>query len=388
MALTLLSLTVIQPTAAVPTGAVQVSVDGPTATYTIDIPGLTSGPAPMTLQAIGYLFYQAGIAPGDYAGTADNGTDALAVAFTIRGLPTADTTPPAVSAAHLPLLAVLRAAPYGTPLAPAVLLLVVEVQRAGAWVEAGKLREGCDPVLGTALFDLSEFVKTQFADTPPDETGGIDAALSIRYRARYGLAPDFIGVAGTEAGSFEGLALNAAEVVNPSAAPLPFALGPPAPYASVPAGYARFESLLTSSAGVTNVATVAVASSDWPCPVRQFVWLHPSGAWAWGFFSGRHEHGDETGDGALVRRAGGVEKYVSRGDVRNRLSVYSDKVDFATYQVLRTVRTSVQVYERLPSGLYVPVVVEAGSYPGYKETDKTFEVNFTVRYPIQVRQTQ
>jgi hypothetical protein len=42
----------------------------------------------------------------------------------------------------------------------------------------------------------------------------------------------------------------------------------------------------------------------------------------------------------------------------------------------------------LPSGAYVPVLLERGANPGYQETDKTFEVNFTARYPVQSIQTQ
>ena len=87
-----------------------------------------------------------------------------------------------------------------------------------------------------------------------------------------------------------------------------------------------------------------------------------------------------------MRRAGG-DYYVGGGDVRRTLRVYSDKVDFATFLVLREVRRSRRVYERLVSGLYVPVLVEKGSAVDYKETDKIFEVNFTVKYPVLPVQT-
>jgi hypothetical protein len=387
MALTLLSLTLVQPTAITPTGAAQFSVDGPPGSYTIAIPGLTTAPEPMTTQAVGYLYYRASIPPGSYVATFSNGTDTLTIPFAIIAPPTVDSQPASVTAAHLPMLATLRADPTGTPLAPAVLLAVVEVFKGGAWVSAGKIREVCG-ALGTARVDVSEYVKTQFAETPPDESGGADPALGIRWRVRYGRATDFDGTPGDEAGTYGGLAVNAAEVVNPGLAPYPLALGPASPYTAVPTGAARFVTTVNAAAdAVVNLSTIPVDASR--CAARQFVWLHPSGKWAWGFFSGRHDHGDETSDGLVVRRANGVRKYVSRGDVGEVLNVYSDKIEnFATYNYLRSVRTSVQAYERLASGLYVPVLVEAGSYPGYKETDKLFEVNFTVRYPLQVRQTQ
>lgn len=395
MALTLISLTLVQPTAALPTGAVQIAVQlaaPATAPLTIFIPGLTTGYVPLTQQPIGYLYFATGVAPGSYTALVrdDSGAATLSVPFTLFALPTTERTPPALVAAHLPVLAVLRAAPRADALtgllAPTALLLVVEVRRGTSWQPAGQLRGVCDATLGTARFNLSEYLKTQFADTPPDETGGFDAALAIAYRVRYGAAADFDGSAGAEGGTFAGLALNAAEPVLATA--LPLALLAPSPYASVPVGYAGFRSTVDATgAGVANVPTVPASASGWPCPVRQFVWLAPSGAWAWGLFSGRHEHGTETSEDAIVRRSGGADYYVGGGDVRPTLRVYSDKLDWPTFQALRGIRRARRVYERLPSGLYVPVLVEKGSAVDYKETDKTFEVNFTARYPVLPVQT-
>jgi len=314
------------------------------------------------------------------------GIDPVTVGATVPAYlppPVATATPPAIAAAHLPMLLVLEAAPTGTPLAASALLLVVEVYR-GAWVEVGRLRGVCDATTGLARFDLSEYLKTQFSPTPPDESGGYDPALAIGYRVRYGRAADFDGTAGDEAGTFEGLAVNAAEVVNPAGAPLPLALGPAAPYASVPAGFARFRSTL-DAAGIKNRATVPVVAST--CAFRQFVWLHPSGAWAWGLFGGRHVHGVELTDDVVVRRAKGEDYYVGGGDTRDTLQVYSDRISWPEFLVLRTIRKSRRVYERLPSGLYVPVLLERGTFPEYKETDKLFAVDFTARYPVQPVQT-
>lgn len=398
MALILIQQVLTQPTAAVPTGAAQFVVNtpagvaAPVAPVTASIPGVTASPVTLAASPAGYLFYQVGLPPGDYAATfttSDTPALTLAVPFSILALPTADTTPPALTAAHLPALAVLRAAPSGTPLQPAALLLVVEVQRAGTWQEAGRLREVCDGTTGTARFDLSEYLKTQFTKTDPLEGGVPDPALSIPYRARYGRLPDFTGTPGSEGGIFTGLAVNAAGQVNPAGAALPLPLGPAPAYASVPVGYARFRtSVNAAGTGLANTDTVPEVAADWPCAVRQFVWLTPAGAWAWGFFSGRHEHGTETGEPTVLRQAGGVERYANAGDTRDTLKVYSDILDWPTYAVLRGVRRSPQVYERLPTGAYVPVLVERGSFVEYKETDKVFEVNFTVRYPLAAIQTQ
>ena len=387
MALTLVSLTLTQPTASTATGAAVISVStAATGQVTVNIPGLTPGVIPVSYVAgpNAYQYASSAVPPDAYVATFTDGAGAtLAVPFVINAY---DSTPPALVAAHLPVPAVLRAAPAGTPPQPAALLLVVEVLRGTAWLPAGTLRETCDPVTGTARFELSEYLKSQFTPTPPDETGGPDAALAVRYRARYGRAPGFTGAAGTEAGSFTGLALNAALPVNPGADPLPLALGPPIPYGTVPTGLARFRSTIAADGlSVGNAPVTPEAAA--PCPARQFVWLHPSGAWCWGLFTGRHEHGAETGDDVTVRRAKGEDFYAGGGDTRATLKVYSDKVDWPTFERLRSIRTARRVYERLASGEYVPVLLERGGFAEYRETDKVFEVNFTARYPVQVVQT-
>ena len=301
--------------------------------------------------------------------------------------PTVETLPAALVAAHLPVMVVLRAEPQyvNQVLTASVLLLVIEAKDGTGWREIGRERKGCDPVLGTVRFNLSEYLKTQFSETPPDESGAGDPALGYQYRARFGRVPAFTGAAGTEAGAFGGLAVNAALPVNPGANPLPIGLGPLMPYANVPATAARFQSI-ASATGVANVATVPVNSTAWPCPARQFVWLDPSGAWVWGLFTGRHEHGTDTGEDAQVRRAEG-DYYVGGGDTRPTLQVYSDKLDWPTFQVLVGIRRARRVYERLASGQYVPVLIGRGAQHDYKETDKAFEVNFTAKYPVLTVQT-
>lgn len=353
-----------------PTGPPLYSFTG-TAPGTVNCPGVASGS----------YFISAGFAgPPSSVATATYSVPAYAP----PAAPTVQQAPPALAAAHLPVLLALLAAPFGDPPQAAALVVAVEVYRAGLWQLAGVLREVCDAT-GRAEFYLNEYLKTQFDPTPPDESGTPDPALAIRYRARYGRAP-FDGTTG-EAGTVQGLALNAALPVNPTAAALPLGLGPPMPYAAVPASSARFQSIvLADASGVANVPTVAVNSSAYPCPVRQFVWLHPSGAWCWGLFAGRHEHGAETGEDVTVRRPDG-DYYVGGGDTRATLRVYSDKLDWPTFQVLRTIRTARRVYERLPSGQYLPVLLERGAFADYKETDKLFEVNFLARYPVQTVQT-
>lgn len=388
MALTLVSLLVVQPTAAVPTGGVVFIITNGTRPLTFTATGVTTGAETLINQANGTTLYtKDGLPVGTYTGTVtDSSTPALTltVTFTIVGLPIVQVAPPALVAAHLPVLLALQSDPTATGI-PAALVVALDVLRGAVWQSAGVLREVCDGN-GRAEFYLNEYLKSQFSPTAPDESGAPDPALAIRYRARYGRAP-FDGTAGGEAGTVTGLALNASLPVNTTGAALPLGLGPAMPYSSVPATYARFQSIILAGAtGVANVPTVAVNSAAWPCPVRQFVWLHPSGAWCWGLFSGRHEHGAETGEDVSVRRPDG-DYFVGGGDVRDTLRVFSDKLDWDTFQVLRTIRKARRVYERLSSGQYLPVLLERGAFVEYKETDKLFEVNFTARYPVQVVQT-
>lgn len=395
--LRLVSLSVVQPTAATPTGGFVLRVTDGTSPLTIGVTPAVAPPGTAMTAIVdgGYLYTIDGLLPDTYVATVTDAATGLTLTATIYlvALPVAETTPPVLLAAHLPALAIVRAAPLpeapAYALAPARLLLVVEVFRAGDWQEAGRLAEICDEATGLARFDLSEYLKTQFSKTAPLEDGLPDPALAIRYRARFGRTGSFDGVVDTEAGSFAGLAVNAAVQLNPAGLPLPLPLGPAAPYASIPVGYAGYRSTVNAAGtGIGNAPAVPEVATDWPCAMRQFVWLTPEGAWAWGFFSGRHEHGTETGEPTVLRQAGGVERYADAGDTRDTLRVYSDVLDWATYQVLRGVRRSPQVYERLATGAYVPVLVERGSFVEYKETDKVFAVDFTVRYPVVTIQTQ
>lgn len=301
-------------------------------------------------------------------------------------------TPPAFVAAHLPVILAVLAPPVGRAAArtPAVLLACVDVAAGAGWREVARIRRAADAASGTARFELSAYLSGLFTPTPPDESGANDPALAVRYRVRVGQAntarTPYTGAPGTEAVTFTGWAVNAAVPVNPFGAALPQPLGPPRPHDTVPPGYATFRTYLSAS-GVVNANEASVVAADWPCPVRQFVWLDPTGAWQWGLFTGRHEHGTEVSDGTQVRRAAG-DRYASRGDVRRTLRVYSDKVDRATFDGLVGVRDSLQAYERLPTGAYVAVLVEAGSFRDYQETDKLFTVEFLARYPVLARQTQ
>lgn len=399
MALTFAAIRLFPPDNPGGTGRAELDIAGVSGPITVEVSlNPPTGPvlqqfsyaAPVTALLVGLAVGTTYFVRIRFAGPpAEEMTTTLTAPAFVLPPPTLESRPPALTAAHLPVLALLRATPTGDPLTPALLLLVIEVNRAGVWQPAGQLAERCDNLTGLARCNLSAYLNTQFSPTAPSEDGQPDPALAVPYRVRYGRLADFDGTPGAEAGTFSGLAVNAAAPVNPAGLPLPLPLGPAAPYASVPPGYARYRTTVNADGtGLVNVPALPEAAADWPCAVRQFVWLSPEGAWAWGFFSGRHEHGTETGEPTTVRGPGGVERYADAGEPRDTLRVYSDVLDWPAYQVLRGVRRSVQVYERLASGAYVPVLVERGAFAEYRETDKVFEVNFTVRYPLAAIQTQ
>lgn len=415
----IVSLTVTQPSPQVSTGTVAVVADkgdssGP---LTIEIPGYTLGIEPMTPGPGGNQYSYTGtrVPPGaTYTAFVYDASPAklptVSQEFTVDPAPTGapgcttpralnydpnaafDPTPslcefvqvprlPRLVAAHLPIPLMVRASPTASGLASIVrLLLATGTSLSGPWVEFGRLAVVCDDT-ATAFFNLSESAKSLLTTIPPPVEAGVETGLSALLRVSYEvldpetLDPVFAGVVGVTR------ALNA--VVSPAASGN---FTSPSPYADLPAGAALWESDVTYADGMIS-SLVTLPSNG--CRARQFVWLNKAGAWDTGYFYGRHQHGTDQADASTYRDEAGADRYAKRGTVRDTLQVYSDKLDWATYQHLRKVRTSVQVYERLGPKRYVAVLVAAESYPEYQEqTDKTYEVNFTVSYPAQLIQTQ
>ncbi len=287
---------------------------------------------------------------------------------------------PDLVAAHLPIPLVVRASPsVGGYASIVVLHLLTAPALTGPWVEFGQLRGVCDET-ASAAFDLSEAAKSLLRIQPPVEAGE-DPALSALLQVSYEVFDPQTGAL-----SYAG-PVGTCRVLNAVREPVAGAvLTTPTPYATMPVGAVLWATTATLQGGV--LATPTPLPTD-GCHPRQFVWLNPAGAWDSGFFYGRHVHGTDQADPVAYRDASGADRYARRGTVRPTLQVYSDKLDFATYQALAGVRDSVQVYERVGPGQYRPVLVSSESYTGYQEqTDKTFTVNFTVSYPAQLIQTQ
>jgi hypothetical protein len=260
-----------------------------------------------------------------------------------------------------------------------VLRLDTAPSLSGPWVEFAQAKDVCDDT-ATVRFNLSEAAKSLLRIQPPVESG-TDPNLSALLRVRYEvldpetLEPTYTGQVGICR------ALNA--VIRPvSGAVLTTAI----PYPNVPTSGALWTTKATYAAGVT-ATPAALNATD--CTARQFVWLNRKGVWDSAFFYGRHVHGTDQQDPISFRDAAGSDRYASKGNVRATLQVYSDLIDWPTYMAIRFIRRSIQVYERQAAGMYVPVLINVESFPEYTEqTDKTFQVNFTVSYPAQLIQTQ
>jgi hypothetical protein len=417
----LVYFTITQPTGSVPTGTLHLVVNqgdaiGP---MLVDIPGLTTGNVLMLAgdKPGDYTYTRTGIAAADYQAIVRDGAlsqgaipfPSFTVDFTVKPAPdtvlgctapnafnfdpaantdsdptscvfvVVDVAPAQLAAAHLPIPVLLRAAPTTSGLASIVVLVLETADAlAGPWREFGRLKTICDDD-ARAEFNLSEAAKSLLRIQPPVESG-VDPALSALLRARYEvLDPDTLAVRYTgEVGTTR--VLNAV-VQATSGATLTSATT----YATVPNGGQLWQSVVTYAGGVR--ATPLNKDSD-GCRAREFVWLNAVGAWDQGFFFGRHVHGTDQAD-AITYRNTTEERYSSRGIVRDTLAVYSDITDWATYQLIRGLRRSIQVYERVGANQYVPVLMVAENFPEYVEqTDKTFQVNFTVSYPAQLIQTQ
>lgn len=286
-------------------------------------------------------------------------------------------------AAHLPIPVVVRAAPTLAGLA-SIVVLVLQTAPApttpdAQWVTFGRLRALCDEQ-ARASFNLSEAAKQLLSIAPPVESG-IDPSLSVLVRARYQvLDPETLAM------KYEGL-VGTCRALNAVVQPVEGAVFTTAtPYATVPTGKRLWQSTATYASGVSSALLTKAADS---CQAREFVWLSPKGVWDQGLFFGKHAHTTENDAPIAYRDLAGADRYSSRGSVKPSLQVYSDVTDWATYQLLQGVRKSIQVYERLGPGQYVPVLLAVDNFPEYTElSDKTFQVNFTVSYPALLIQTQ
>jgi hypothetical protein len=128
-----------------------------------------------------------------------------------------------------------------------------------------------------------------------------------------------------------------------------------------------------------------------PCPSHPLAvaWLAPEGGYGYWVFEGRHRYGDEIGEGqayteALTNELRYSRRAPSRRTIEASSGVFSDR---ALVEGLRSLRRAVQAWYR-PTGLvgpWVPIVLQAGNFPAYREGRRRYEV--TIQFSEGVAQT-
>jgi hypothetical protein len=129
-----------------------------------------------------------------------------------------------------------------------------------------------------------------------------------------------------------------------------------------------------------------------PCPSNPLpvAWLAPDGSFAYWVFQGRHDYGDEVGEGQGYVEGGTEERrYSSRGASYRTVTAWSGVFSSrALVEGLRTLRRAVQVWYRPdPLGPWVPVVLGSGSVPAYREGRQRYEmtITFSEALPVAVQ---
>ncbi|UOQ53063.1 hypothetical protein [Hymenobacter cellulosivorans] len=126
-----------------------------------------------------------------------------------------------------------------------------------------------------------------------------------------------------------------------------------------------------------------------PCPTHGLPvrWVSPEGGYGYWVFAGKHQYGDDISDGATYTEAGtGEQRYSSPGVARRTVQVSTGPFrGRELVEGLRTLRRSPQVWYQ-PGGVgseWVPVVVNRGAFPAYREgqTRYEFSVSFTEAAP-------
>jgi hypothetical protein len=265
--------------------------------------------------------------------------------------------------------------PVGHPLAPGRPLRYVATLRATVAPS------------GLATFELAPYLRSELGALQADGSRRLDLnSLTAQTDDLYvGFRLEIAGK-----GIATGYALNSAlgetklEALRTSQAPLwPFGLTFP-----VWPGFRYRTSTLhddvTGRLGDVQKTPPASASAEgllvaMPCPSNPLAvaWLAPEGGYGYWVFQGRHRYGDDIGEGqayteALTNELRYSRRAPSRKTVEASSGIFSDRT---LVEGLRTLRRAVQAWYR-PAGLvgpWVPIVLQAGSFPAYREGRRRYE---------------
>src|SRR6476620_3979037 len=115
-------------------------------------------------------------------------------------------------------------------------------------------------------------------------------------------------------------------------------------------------------------------------------WFNRQGGWDSYVFNGKHEDTEELSSGTTYMDAEYIRHWANRGEDVETVNVRSGflpDVDGMTakerLQALLGIRRSIAVYERRGE-LWIPVIVQEGSFTKYRVDDRFFETAFTIQY--------
>lgn len=140
----------------------------------------------------------------------------------------------------------------------------------------------------------------------------------------------------------------------------------------------------------TSLATVSMPCPTYPLPI---CWLSPEGGEGFWIFSAKHTYGLTVGEGVSFYDAADTERLLSRGDVRDVVSVESGYLpNPALYDGLRTLFYTPQAWAyvgdyTLDTGEWLPIIIEGGERTDYRSGEKQRQATVRFRFadPIPVQ---
>jgi hypothetical protein len=115
-------------------------------------------------------------------------------------------------------------------------------------------------------------------------------------------------------------------------------------------------------------------------------WLNRQGGWDRWVFTFKASYSTDISDGRKWQDSSTIERYSYRGEVREKVSVVSQFVDFDTRKALANIRKSIQVYQLMGDGdwtnidNFIPIVVDSGSFSDYVTGEGKMQVDLTYSY--------
>jgi hypothetical protein len=255
---------------------------------------------------------------------------------------------------------------------------------------------------GGGLFDIATYCRARLVSTrepqPEDPSGRLWAA-----RLGFGNATDYFLDSGLSLNQLLGLA-NGPYLLSPFRALLPY-WGAVWGYRTYYLQYQHTYELYTirmidvdntievsfeDGSDSTSIPTVSMPCPTYPLPI---CWLSPEGGEGFWIFSARHTYSLSVDEGETYFDVNNTERILSRGDVRDVVSVESGYLpDPALYEGLRTIYSTPQAWAYVGNyttaeGEWRPIIIEGGEYVDYRSGEKQRQVALRFRFadPIPIQ---